>query len=93
MVRLVETELPEVEDYAGEGVENVLKHRRLIGDMAQGANRLFMRAAEGEYRAKRDDALAALLQMLAEDRKKGLIAPRREPATIEGEVEEIKSGD
>jgi hypothetical protein len=40
------------------------KTARLVGDMAVAANRLLMRAAEGSFRARRDDALARLLDEL-----------------------------
>lgn len=45
-----------------------LKRQRLVGDMALGVNKLFMRAAEGEFRARRDDALTRLLEQIAEER-------------------------
>ncbi len=41
-----------------------VKQRRLIGDMALGVNRLFMRAAEGEFRARHDDVLGKLLKSI-----------------------------
>ena len=44
-----------------------LKQRRLVGDMAVAVNKLFMRAAEGEFRARRDDALGRLLALIAAD--------------------------
>ena len=45
-----------------------LKAQRLVGDMALGVNRLLMRAAEGEFRARRDDALARVLEQIAAER-------------------------
>jgi len=41
-----------------------LKQQRLVGDMSLAVCKLFMRAAEGEFRARRGDALTALLARL-----------------------------
>lgn len=49
-----------------------LKEKRLIGDMALGANKLLMRAADTAFRAKRDDALTKLLEQLASEKGEGL---------------------
>lgn len=48
-----------------------LKQVRLIGDMSLGVSRLAMRAAEGEFRARRDDALTMLLEEIQRDRALG----------------------
>lgn len=45
-----------------------LKQVRLIGDMALGVSRLALRAAEGEFRARRDDALTRLLEEIQRER-------------------------
>lgn len=47
-----------------------LKQVRLIGDMAAVAMRLSVRVSEGQFRARRDDALARLLASLARDDQK-----------------------
>lgn len=44
-----------------------LKQMRLIGDMALGACKLFMRAAEGEFRQRNSDNLGKLLEMLRKE--------------------------
>lgn len=44
------------------------KQVRLIGDMALGVSRLALRAAEGEFRARRDDALTRLLEEIQHER-------------------------
>lgn len=46
------------------------KAARFVGDMALGVNKLFMRAAEAEFRAKRGDNLGKLLEMLREATEK-----------------------
>jgi hypothetical protein len=43
------------------------KVARLIGDMSAAVLRLDMRVVEGEYRARRDGAMAALLAEIAEE--------------------------
>lgn len=48
-----------------------LKQVRLIGDMAAVAMRLSVRVSEGQFRARRDDALARLLASLAKDEPVG----------------------
>ena len=48
-----------------------LKTARLVGDMALGASRLFIRAAEGEFKARQNDALEEVLRRLAETQAKG----------------------
>jgi hypothetical protein len=47
-----------------------LKQQRLIGDISLGTLKLNVRVAEGQYRAKRDGALAQLLADLAREHKK-----------------------
>jgi hypothetical protein len=42
-----------------------LAHRRLVGDMSAIALKLAIQTAEGEFRARRDDAMARLLAALA----------------------------
>lgn len=42
---------------------------RLIGDMALGANKLFLQAARGAFDARRTDAIEKLLEEIAEERK------------------------
>ncbi len=41
-----------------------MKRQRLAGDMALGVCKLFMRAAEAEFRARKDDTVGRLLQEL-----------------------------
>ncbi len=47
-----------------------LKQRRLVADVAIAANKLFMQAAEGQFRQRRDDAVVELLERLALERAK-----------------------
>lgn len=46
------------------------RQARIICDMAVAANQLLMRAAESEYRQRREDGLTRLLEMLAENERK-----------------------
>lgn len=46
-----------------------LKQQRLIGDMALGAAKLYMRAAEAEFRGRQQGELVELLEKLAEIRR------------------------
>lgn len=46
-----------------------LKQQRLIADIALGTTKLFARAAEGEFRARRDDAVMQLIEKLAAERE------------------------
>jgi hypothetical protein len=52
-----------------------LKQQRLIGDMALGASKLLARAAEGEFRARKSNAIEELLAQISlenrENAKKG----------------------
>ena len=48
---------------------NDLKQQRLIGDMAGTALRLFVRAAEGEFQARRDDVLGQLLAAIKAEKE------------------------
>src|SRR5262249_24873817 len=45
--------------------ESDVKQQRLIGDLALGVNRLFVRAAGAEFRDRRNDALQELLRDVA----------------------------
>ena len=47
-----------------------LKQQRLIGDLALGMTRLFVRAAESEFRARHDDVLDKLLAMIEAEKVK-----------------------
>ena len=58
LIRIIEQEL----DF------NDLKQQRLIGDMSAVALRLFVRAADGEYKARQTDALGELLAEIRAER-------------------------
>lgn len=47
-----------------------VKQRRLVGDMALAVNKLFFQAAAQAYQARRDDDLARLIQLIAEESAK-----------------------
>ena len=52
-----------------------VKERRLVSDTAGWLARLGVRVAEGEFKARRDDALGRLLEQIAAERA-GLIDPK-----------------
>lgn len=46
-----------------------LKQQRLVGDMSIAVGKLLMRAAESEFRVRRDDAVTQLLELLAAEER------------------------
>jgi hypothetical protein len=63
LIRIIEQPLDLREDITA------YKQQRLIGDMAVAAGKLYMRAAEGAFRQKRDTELVKLLERLKDQQK------------------------